>query len=298
MDSVNIRLPAHNDVVIPLSREAIMEFMPESILAQALSLDPNTPEIVIPNPIILPEDIQMLANYFQGIEPLQGSPHFREVDSYLNIPWLAIYSDPLYNKLHRPMQPFYFEIDFDNSPILAEHNPPIILAGNLSETNWDVFEEAFGQENSLMLAYLLRSGFDINGALIQAFASQRLDIADYLLSLPGINPSYMGNMALIIASWLHQEGRVKQLLEFPEVTATAQRYEPIIAAFNSGDGPTLDALLATLNSMPSDIWDDLNNLALKQRMWAAGWVDFSMKIGKIKPRLGIYRALPTRIMQI
>lgn len=274
-----------------------MQFMPESILAQALSLE-DTPEIVIPNPIILPEDIQMLADYFQGHEPMKGSPHFQEVDSYLNIPWLAIYSDPLYNKIHKPMQPFQFEIDFDDSPILAEHNPPIVSAEDLSETNWEVFEEAFGQENSLMLEYLLQSDFDINGALIQAFATQRLDIADYLLSLPGINPSYMGNIALIIASWLHQSERVKRLLEFPGVTATANDYEPIVAAFNSGDGPTLDVLLATLNSMPSDIWDKLNDLALKQRMWVAGWADFSSRIGKINPLPGISRCRPMRTMQL
>jgi hypothetical protein len=84
-----------------LRRNFIETQLAGSILAQALE-DPTTEEIAIPNAVVTPATLQVLAGLQNGIEPQQAIPELAAAGQYLNIPQLEIYSDPIYDDLKRP----------------------------------------------------------------------------------------------------------------------------------------------------------------------------------------------------
>jgi hypothetical protein len=282
--AVTIRLPSYNNITVSLPRQALIDSFPQSLLAQALGEDPTAEEIIIENPIITPQDLQTLADYLQGIEPLQSNPHFREVDRYLNIPLFSVYADPLYDEIYRPMTPFQFELRAAPPLHSGTHKTPVLIATNTEVTNWSVFVRAWYEQNWPIIEYLVRQGFDLNGALIQAINEDRINAIEYLLTLPEIYPDAWDNQVLITASWRHRSGIVKQLLKFPGVTATAQDYEPILVAIYSNDAETLAVLLDTLDDMPWAEWElfdaDIFGLCMDNEEVMGVWETWSRRIGK------------------
>lgn len=154
MQPVQINLQPYNQTFI-LSRDAISQYLPQSLLAQALEEDPNATTIDIPNPIVTPEAMQTISDYTYGIEPDVANPELALVSRYLNIPELRYYADPLYNQIRRPVHRHIFTKWRDLTP------------DELADTNWPVLIEALN-EGSPMAEYLRQKGMDLGGAIIYA----------------------------------------------------------------------------------------------------------------------------------
>lgn len=283
--AVTIRLPSYNNITVSLPRQALIDSFPQSLFAQALSEDPEALEIILENPIITPEDIRVIRDYLQGIEPSHSNPHLAEVDRYLNLPQLQVYADPLYDEIYHLMAPFQFQVGEAPPFHSGTHKTPVLIATNTEEPNWSVFVHAWYEQDRPIIEYLVQKGFDLNGALIQALNEDRMDVVEYLLTLPGINPSAWNNQALITASWRHRSKIVKQLLKFPGVTAAAQDYEPILVAIYSNDAETLAALLDRLDTMPQSTWEmfeeDIYGLCVDNDEVRDTWETWSRRIGKL-----------------
>src|SRR5579885_3882315 len=100
--AVAINLPSSHRTFF-LSRDVIQSFLPRSLFAEALDLDPNATQIDIPNPLVTPEVMQVIVDYFEGKEPTKHVPALAEASKYLNIPWLLYYAEPLYDQIQPPL---------------------------------------------------------------------------------------------------------------------------------------------------------------------------------------------------
>src|SRR5437868_10775280 len=116
-----------------LSRDVIQQYLPGSLFAEALEGDPNATQIDIPNPLVTPEVMQVIIDYFQRKEPPKHIPALVEASKYLNIPWLLYYAEPLYDQIKQP------------------------LPGQTWDTvaNWGVFLRAVKQNQIYLVNYLL-----------------------------------------------------------------------------------------------------------------------------------------------
>lgn len=170
MANITIRLTVYN-TSINLSRQAIQDFLPQSLFAQALSEDPNATVIDITNPVVTPEAMQTILNYtLYGIEPTTANPELAAVDRYLNIPWLKYYADPLYNEIRQPVNLHRFTKWTYSTP------------EDLADTNWPVLMKALDGHPAIV-EYLRQKGFDLGGALIYANWERSGDAANAILRL-------------------------------------------------------------------------------------------------------------------
>lgn len=169
--SVEIKLPVYN-WKLPLSRDFIQTALPGSLLAEALEVDPTTPEITLPNPIITPETIQFLIDYSQGMEPQKHNPNLEGASHYLNIPWMLYYIDPMYDLIDKS------EIDS-----LANH---ILL------------DRAIRENHSLIVGYFIAKGIPITNSMLElAIENNAIDVVRILLPrLPDVNKQYLLNLAV------------------------------------------------------------------------------------------------------
>src|SRR5437868_13406626 len=79
-----------------LHRDYILQYLPDSLFAQALEGDPEATEIKIPNPVETRAVMKFLVDYSQVKEPEKHLPDLLKASSYLNIPCMLYYTDPLY----------------------------------------------------------------------------------------------------------------------------------------------------------------------------------------------------------
>jgi hypothetical protein len=186
MTDITIRLPAYSNVSVNLPRQTILDYFPQSLLAQALSEDPNAEEIILENPIITPEDLHILADYLQGQEPKHSNPHFAEVDRYLNIPQLQVYADPLYDEISQPIDTLWPIDDWEE-----------YTEEDLKRLNWTVLLKAIDENHPLILSYLRDKGFDLGMAYFYAFQYHHEREKDVLLRL--MIPTYEINKLIIEA---------------------------------------------------------------------------------------------------
>ena len=101
MSTVRVTLPRYNQSW-SLPRDRILSIIPESLIGQALEEEPDVPEIVLENPDVTPEAMQVIANYLEGREPQQHIPSLVAAARYLNMLWLNYYVDPMYDQVIRP----------------------------------------------------------------------------------------------------------------------------------------------------------------------------------------------------
>lgn len=214
MTDVTIRLPTYSNVSVNFSRQAILDYFPQSLLAQALSEDPNAAEIILENPIITPEDLYMLSDYLQGQEPKHSNPHFLEVDRYLNLPQLQVYADPLYDEIQRPINTLWPIDDWEE-----------YTEEDLKRLNWTVFVKAIDENHPLILSYLRDNGFDLSTAYFYASQYSREREEDVLLHL--MIPTYEVNKHIIEAVL---NDNVLLLNSFPKTTETLEVAAIVAAA--------------------------------------------------------------------
>lgn len=132
MDGVDIVLPTQT---FRLSRQFILQQMPESLFANAIELDTDATELPIDNPLITPEVMQFLVNYSHGIEPAAHMPQLTAVDAYLNVPWMQYYATPNYDL------------------IVDQAHPN-------AQVNRGGIDRIINQDDTVTYAYLLWKGYD------------------------------------------------------------------------------------------------------------------------------------------
>lgn len=134
-----------------LPRESLLKLLPESLLSQALEDDPKATNIVLDNPIVTPEAMQVIIDWLHGLEPTGIVPNLESSADYLNIPWLGLYSDPLYAELEHPI------VD--------------------TERNREVLNMAINEGNIQMVLYLLSKGIgSFESAMNRAIDTDQLKI--------------------------------------------------------------------------------------------------------------------------
>ncbi len=106
MSTVRITLPRYNQSW-DLPREQILSLIPESLIGQALQEEPEVPEIILENPNVTPESMQVIADILQGHEPQYHVLNLSSSARYLNIPWLIYYEDSMYDQVERPIDGNY-----------------------------------------------------------------------------------------------------------------------------------------------------------------------------------------------
>jgi ankyrin repeat protein len=212
-----------------LSKDFILEQMPESPLAQALNYDPDATSIEIPNTDVTPDAMQDIVNLSQGIEPTRHNPDLTLAERYLNIPWVLNYTDPLYDQIQR---------DNIASPANIEVFRKAIYGGQFwvvsyllskgcdptFDNNWAVYW-ASGRPNTEIVRLLLADSrvnpaTDKNRALENAIRQGPLETVKLLLVDSRVNPSANNNKALKIAAELGRVDVVIFLLADPKVTST------------------------------------------------------------------------------
>lgn len=202
-----------------LSRDGIRTYFPGSLFAEVLELDPMTEVIPIPNPIVTPAVMQFLVNYSQGIEPVKHMPELVAVERYLNIPSILYYAEPLYDKIHRPIDILWTERDWQ-APDGAV----------FSKTNYTVFTEALFEGRPLVIEYLVKNGFDVGGAYFYTREYHYNDVKNALLRL--MIPTYEVNKSVIDAVMHDNLDGVKRLAQTPEAIEAAA----IVAAYERKNG--------------------------------------------------------------
>jgi hypothetical protein len=104
MDTVNINLIAYQQQ-FTLSKDHLLSWLPESLLGQAIAGDPDCLEVNLTNPDVTPAALQVISDWLLELgEPTGVITDLEFSAKYLNIPWLSIYSNPLYGKLDHPVE--------------------------------------------------------------------------------------------------------------------------------------------------------------------------------------------------
>ena len=141
-----------------LPRDFILQILPESLFASALQEDVSSNEIVLDNPVITPNVMQILVDFSQGKEPKKHEPELVAADRYLNLPRFRVYAEPLYDR-----------IKWNGQHVLTE---------------------AIDTDRVAVVEYLYRGGRHLSGHfLLRAVKSNSLQVAKWLLSLGRLNPS-------------------------------------------------------------------------------------------------------------
>jgi hypothetical protein len=242
--AVNVYLEPYNQT-FTLSRAMIQNYLPESLLANALELDPTSTVIPITNPIVTPDIMQLIGNYFQGIEPDRHNPNVIAANRYLNIPWLLYYAEPLYDQVQHPAP----EQTWDTA------------------ANRKLLREAVKQNRPYMVNYLLGKGVNPLDQNLTNFWTPVMkgyaDIVNLILSNPQINTKTdILNKGLISATGEGYLDVVRALLQAPTVDPN----KAIYAAIRNGRVNILGLLLADprikLKIYPDGYSEELRDAAM------------------------------------
>lgn len=158
---------------IQLSKDLIRTHLPESLIGQALESEPEITHLDLNQTEATPEALQVVSDYLQGREePAKSNPTLAAAAKYLNIPWLAYYADPFYDRLEKPVT--------DTTP------------------NRLHLMDAIRADNALMVNYLLQKGvIPSQEDLEHAVECSTVPIVAGLLTSPYLNPSTVLNKALM-----------------------------------------------------------------------------------------------------
>jgi hypothetical protein len=164
-----------------LPREFIQTYLPGSLFAETLEVDPTANRIPIPNPIVTPAVMQFLVEYNQGREPHNHIPDLIDASRYLNIPWMLYYADPLYDKISDRMDL--------NSP-----------------ENQDVLEEAIREDHVWIVGYFLAKGMPPNYNMVQAAVVARApQVLALLLDKAELTPEDLSNLLELAVQWINEK---------------------------------------------------------------------------------------------
>lgn len=224
--SVDVYLEPYGQT-FTLSREMILSYLPESLLANALELDPTAMVIPLTNPIVTPDIMRLIDNYFRGIEPNKHHPNIVAANRYLNIPWLLYYAEPLYDKVQHPAPGQIWDTPA-NRKLLGEavkQNRPYMVnyllskgvnpSGKRQPVLWLAVTKGYADIVSLLLTNpdIAADTEMLNQALVEATSKGYLSVVQALLQIPTVNPNEAIRPAI-------RKGRVdifRLLLEDPRV---------------------------------------------------------------------------------
>src|SRR5581483_2818356 len=163
--------------VFSLSKDFILSSLPHSLFSEALQDDPLAEELILSNPDLTPEAMELIVNYSQGIEPLHHNPNLILANRYLNIPFLLYYVDPLYDQI-------------PNRQIITDPR------------NRDVWEEAIKTDRDLIVGYYIAKGWvPTDEDFITAATNGSMKVVRLLLGDARVNPADRNNEAIICASY-------------------------------------------------------------------------------------------------
>jgi hypothetical protein len=203
-------LPYSTSVTLP--KEGIQTFLPESLIGQALESEPEITSLDLNQPEATPEALHVVAEYLTGREPATANPNLASVAKYLNIPWLAYYADPFYDRLEKPVT--------DTLP------------------NKLHLMDAITADNALMVNYLLQKGVIPSlDDLLQAVESSTLPVVAGLLASPHLNPSTVLNKALM-------EGKIDMAKLLLADKRTRLRSDSLNYAVDTGNLELVQSILA------------------------------------------------------
>lgn len=180
-----------------LPKEFIQDKLSGSLLAEALTLDPEATTVPLDNPAVKSIVLDFLVNLAEGNEPFQHIPELIEADRYLNLTELLVYSDPLYDATQATgsMEEVLEEaIKQDKSWVvhyLKTHKA-------CPSTDAHFLMAVCSNAVNVVTSYLREDiGSDIYEiSLVRAVEFNCISIAKLLLSQPEINPSSHDNAAL------------------------------------------------------------------------------------------------------
>lgn len=223
--------------VFSLSRDFILSSLPQSLFAEALQADPTASEIVIPNPDVTPDAMQILVDFSFGLEPMHHNPNLILAYRYLNIPWLLYYVDPLYDQI-------------------------LNRADITDPRNRKVWEEAIKTDHELIVGYYLVKGWrPTNDDFIMAAEEGAVKVVRLLLGDERINPADRLNLAIRLAAGTGHTEVVKVLLGDKRVNPTSLNNLALKGAALHNHPEVVRVLLADKRVNPADD----NNYAIK---WA------------------------------
>ena len=185
MSIVHVTLSRHHKSW-DLPRQQILNLIPESLIGQALEEEPDVPEIILENPDVTPEAMQVIAEYLEGREPTHHIPSLVAAARYLNMLWLNYYVDPMYDQVEKPILP---EETYD------------------TPKNRELMIDATQNHHNAILEYLLRKGvsplfitasYDISSdALHASIAVDNLAAFQMLLTHSILRQEYSDNTLLL-----------------------------------------------------------------------------------------------------
>jgi ankyrin repeat protein len=230
--SIQVKIPSG---IYSLNRNGLQTKWPESLIAQALELEPEGKEIVIANPCVTSEVMSIL----EGHKPERHNPKLLEAGRYLNIPDLEVCSDPLYDHI--------------------DPNPNSVM-------NQRVFAEALTTGHLSIVMYLLDLGLCPDfGEPSQPYITPkkcRIDIPSKqqwpiraaarigakqvvkrLLLHPQVKPEAIQNLAIQLASQNGHTAVVALLLEDKRVDPTVDDNFSLAKAVEYNHADTVKVLL-------------------------------------------------------
>lgn len=214
-----------------LSREYIASTLAQSLLDDALQIDPEATEIVIPNPLITPEVMEIIVNYAERIEPEKHNTNLCQAHHYLNIPWLLYYADPLYDRI----------------PNRLDIKDPI---------NADIWRQSIEQDGVSLVEYYLVKGWNpTNDDFLMAVEWGADKVVKVLLENTQIDPAVNNNFGIRWAAGQGYSEIVRLLLRDVRVDSLD---EALIAAARKGQVEVMRLLLANERVNPAA----MDNLAI------------------------------------
>jgi hypothetical protein len=204
--SVRILL-THHYAYRDLSKDFILQEMPETILGQALQGDPEAKEIEIPSPDVTPKALAVIVLLSEGKTPLRSEPECYQAGRYLNYPLLAAFGDLLYNRIDR------VSINCERNQTLLKQSPRI--ENFLSYLIWRQLDFSFVDNNVLCLwiSTASKSGSKL------------------LLSQPTLKLLASGSKLLFGAAGLSEGIVLERLLEDPRVQTHLDRRDVMTIGF-------------------------------------------------------------------
>jgi hypothetical protein len=201
-----------------LPKDFIQEKLAGSLFAEALTLDPEAKVIPLDNPAVKPIVLDFLVNLAKGEEPSQHIPEIIEADRYLNLTWILVYADPLYDETTSigSMSVVLEEAIRLNKPWVVHY---LGTHKEHKSAGLDNFRIAVIANAVDVVKYYLQNGIGVaiyDDALNHAAEKGEIQMAKLLLSHAEVNPSADANKALKLALKYYSFGVADLILMHPK----------------------------------------------------------------------------------